>query len=192
MNSMEMVFKALELAAVRHRKQYRKGGDRTPYINHLVQVVNILASEGGETDIVLLSAAALHDVLEDTIKNDAEMQQVKAHITEVYGAEVLSVVLEVTDDKSLDKKEVRRLQVEHAPHMTQRAQKLKLADKLANIRDIAVNPPFFWPRKQIVAYIEWSKEVIDKLRGVHPVLETAFDKAYHEALEKHSGKRFIS
>jgi hypothetical protein len=46
----------------------------------------------------------------------------------------------VTDDKSLDKAERKRLQVEHAPKKTDAAKLIKLADKTSNVRAIAFAP----------------------------------------------------
>jgi guanosine-3',5'-bis(diphosphate) 3'-pyrophosphohydrolase len=58
------VVDAIAFAAHEHRKQTRKDEDRTPYINHPVALVRILAIEGGIEDGVVLCAAALHDFLD--------------------------------------------------------------------------------------------------------------------------------
>lgn len=50
----------------------------------------------------------------------------------------------VTDDKSLPKAERKRLQVEHAAHLSDRAKRVKLADKICNLRDVALTPPADW------------------------------------------------
>jgi len=49
---------------------------------------------------------------------------------------VADLVAEVTDDKSLPKIERKRLQVENAPHKSVRAQSIKLADKISNLRSM--------------------------------------------------------
>ncbi|NXU38589.1 MESH1 pyrophosphohydrolase, partial [Drymodes brunneopygia] len=59
-----------------------------------------------------------------------------SEIEERFGAEVRSVVEEVTDDKSLPKLERKRLQIERAPACSHRAKLVKLADKLYNLRDL--------------------------------------------------------
>jgi guanosine-3',5'-bis(diphosphate) 3'-pyrophosphohydrolase len=56
-------------------------------------------------------------------------------------------VQEVTDDKRLAKDERKRLQVEHAAHLSPKARAVKLADKIANLRDVADNPPAGGPLK---------------------------------------------
>ena len=57
--------KALAFAAEAHRNHRRKGASQEPYINHLIEVVDLVASvEDGDMDVLI--AALLHDVLEDT------------------------------------------------------------------------------------------------------------------------------
>ena len=46
-----------------------------------------------------------------------------------FGSRVCAIVLEVSDDKSLDKSVRKAKQIEHAPHLSSDAQSLKLADK---------------------------------------------------------------
>jgi guanosine-3',5'-bis(diphosphate) 3'-pyrophosphohydrolase len=140
-----------------------------------------LANEAGEDDPVLLVAAILHDVIEDTVHSVAERDSLCEEIRDVFGDEILSVTLEVTDDKSLEKKERKRLQVTEAPHKSVSAKKLKIADKIMNVRDIVKNPPAEWPRTRIIEYIQWSENVVAGLRGVSPRLEKMFDKTITEA-----------
>ena len=52
----------------------------------------------GIEDVTTLQAALLHDTIEDTETSPDELDY-------LFGSDVLSVVLEVTDDKSLDKAE---------------------------------------------------------------------------------------
>ena len=78
-----------------------------------------------------------------------------------------AIVAEVTDDKSLPKDERKRLQEEHAPGASFRAQQVKLADKIANLRDLAKRPPATWDLARKRAYFDWCKRVVDGLRGRH-------------------------
>ena len=84
----------------------------------------------------------------------------------------------VTDDKSLPKPERKRLQVEHAAHAPEGARLVKLADKVANLRDIEAKPPADWSFDRRQEYFDWAKQVIDQVRGTHPGLEGLFDAAY--------------
>ena len=84
--------------------------------------------------------------------------------------------MEVTDDKRLRRHTRKRLQIEHAPHLSRRAKLVKLADKICNLRDLRTNPPVGWSRRRKREYFGWAKRVVDGLRGVHPALERAFDR----------------
>ena len=177
MSDTPLILKALEFAAGRHRTQLRKGSDRTPYINHPIQVASLLANDAGETDPVLLVAAILHDVIEDTVDSVQERDQLISCISRIFGEEILVLTLEVTDDKTLEKKERKRLQVENASHKSVNAKKLKIADKIMNLRDIAENPPEGWQLQRISDYFDWAENVVAGLRGVNAKLEELFDQS---------------
>jgi guanosine-3',5'-bis(diphosphate) 3'-pyrophosphohydrolase len=80
----------------------------------------------------------LHDTIEDTETTADELRA-------LFGDQVASVVLEVTDDKSLDKAQRKQLQIEHAAHCSPQAKLVKLADKTCNVRDMASHAPHGWP-----------------------------------------------
>jgi guanosine-3',5'-bis(diphosphate) 3'-pyrophosphohydrolase len=156
-------------AAEKHRHQRRKDAAASPYINHPLTVANILANEGGIDDPVVLIAALLHDTLEDTATTIAELKA-------AFGAEITGVVLEVTDDTSLPSAERKRLQVEHAPKASSRAKLVKLADKIANLRDLRHCPPAGWSLARRQDYFDWAEAVVEGLRGINPELEAVFDR----------------
>ncbi len=162
---------ALTFAADKHRNQRRKGADQTPYINHPITVANILINEADITDECVLIAALLHDTVEDTDTTFEEIEQ-------RFGKTVRDIVSEVTDDKSLPSPIRKQQQIDHAGGLSDRAKLLKLADKTANLRDMATVPPADWSAKRIDDYLEWGKTVIDQLRGRHAQLEALFDQAY--------------
>jgi guanosine-3',5'-bis(diphosphate) 3'-pyrophosphohydrolase len=168
---LQRLLAALSFAAARHQHQRRKDSDASPYINHPVALANILCNEGQVTDIEVLCAALLHDTLEDTDTSTDELQA-------LFGQEVRDIVVEVSDDKSLPKAERKRLQVERAAAISAPAKLVKLADKISNLRDVADCPPPDWSLQRRQAYFDWSREVVDRLRGVHPQLEAVFDAAY--------------
>lgn len=162
---------ALAFAADKHRNQRRKDAEASPYINHPIALARILAVEGGVTDPATLAAAVLHDTIEDTDTTADELRQ-------LFGNKIANIVLEVTDDKALPKAERKRLQIEHAQHLSERAKLVKLADKIANLRDVTGSPPADWPLDRRQKYFDWAMQVIDGLRGIHPQLEAVFDETY--------------
>jgi guanosine-3',5'-bis(diphosphate) 3'-pyrophosphohydrolase len=168
---MKILLQALAFAADKHRTQRRKDASASPYINHPIALSNILLNEGGVEDERVLVAALLHDTLEDTETTAQELVR-------LFGKEIAELVLEVTDDKALPKTELKRLQIEHAPHIRRQAKLVKLADKICNLRDITTCAPADWSMARKQEYFEWAKAVVDGLRGVHPGLEYLFDEAY--------------
>jgi guanosine-3',5'-bis(diphosphate) 3'-pyrophosphohydrolase len=188
MSDIFLILKALEFAAERHRKQFRKGEDKSPYINHPIQVANLLANEADEKDPILITATILHDVIEDTVRTKKQKKELIEQIREIFGEEVLSITLEVTDDKSLSKKERKRLQIVHAPLLSEKAKKLKLADKIMNVRDITDNPPVIWPLKRIKKYLDWSEKVVAGLRGVNKKMDDTFEQTLKAGRIKYSKK----
>jgi guanosine-3',5'-bis(diphosphate) 3'-pyrophosphohydrolase len=160
--------KALAFAAEKHRRQQRKDADGSPYINHPIALSYVLTNEGGVFDSAVLCAALLHDTIEDTDTSEHEL-------TMVFGADIAAIVVEVTDDKSLDKHVRKQRQIEHAAHLSSGAKLVKLADKICNLRDLLASPPADWSAQRKRAYFDWAGEVIAGVRGVHPQLETVFD-----------------
>jgi GTP diphosphokinase / guanosine-3',5'-bis(diphosphate) 3'-diphosphatase len=168
MNNLANLLEAISFSAKKHRYQTRKGVDGEPYINHPIEVANILANVGKVTDYNVLTAAVLHDTVEDTETTAEEL-------TNLFGEKVCSIVLEVTDDKSLPKHERKLLQIEHSPHLSVEAKQVKLADKISNVSDVLNNPPD-WPEERKQEYIVWAKKVVAGLRGVNTDLDGLFDR----------------
>lgn len=172
-----VLVKAVAFAADKHRTQRRKDADASPYINHPIALANVLANEGGITDVVVLSAAVLHDTIEDTNTTAEEL-------TAIFGPKITATVLDVTDDKALDKHVRKQRQIEHAPHISKEAKLVKLADKICNLRDILASPPADWSPERKQGYFDWAAKVVAGVRGVHPELEAVFDEllAHHAEL----------
>ena len=170
-NEVKLLIKAVAFATDKHRYQRRKNVDKFPYINHPVALASILCNEAHITDMKVLCGALLHDTVEDT-KTTAE------ELVLEFGQEISDIVMEVTDDKSIEKQKRKQLQIEHAAHLSDSAKLIKLADKISNLRDIANDPPAEWSLERKLEYFDWAKEVIDQLRGVHSGLEVLFDQAY--------------
>ena len=57
---------------------------------------------------------------------------------------------------------------------------MKLADKIANLRDIIASPPASWSLARKREYFDWAKQVVDQVRGTNPKLERRFDSLYRK------------
>lgn len=163
-----LLLKALRFSADKHRHQRRKDVAQSPYINHPIEVVQLLWEVGGVREDAILLAAILHDTIEDTEARPEE-------ICEAFGEAVMGFVMEVTDDKSLPKQERKRLQVETAPHKSYGAKLIKLADKACNVRNLVTTPPRDWSLERRQEYLLWTEQVVAGLRGTNPALEAYYD-----------------
>ena len=167
---IEEIYAAYLFSAEAHDGQHRLTGE--PYIYHPIEVARILAEM--RIDHTTIIAAILHDVLEDTETTPGE-------ILESFGSDVLTIVQEVTDDKSFPKQARKDLQIAGAPRLSEQARWVKLADKICNLSDMAKNPPVGWPMERCVAYVDWCEAVIAGVRGTHVGLEGRFDDVCESA-----------
>ncbi|MGQ0559954.1 MAG: HD domain-containing protein [Sphingosinicella sp.] len=172
---IDLILRAACFAADKHRSQRRKDAAASPYINHPLDLAHILAADGGISDANVIAAALLHDTVEDT-------ETTLEELTGAFGPKIAAIVAEVTDDKTLPSRERKRLQVVKASSKSPEAKLVKLADKIANLRDLAISPPESWDDKRRRAYARWAKRVVAGLRGSNGRLETAFDQAHAQAL----------
>jgi len=180
-NQISKLIKAYRFSAEKHTAQRRKDTDASPYINHPIQVSEILYNTGEVRDLDVIIAAVLHDTIEDT-------NTTKEEIREQFGERVLSIVMECTDDKSLPKEKRKELQVINASHKSPEAKQIKIVDKICNVNDLIVSPPNNWSEERIVEYYNWAKNVVNGLKGINEKLDNLFDKTLTIALNKHKTK----
>lgn len=126
-----MVRRAYDIAAERHRDQLRSSGE--PYLSHLLEVAHILADM--RLDATTLTAALLHDVIEDT-------EFPLSRIEERFGADVAHLVEGVTKIGRLNMMAPEARQAENVRKMLLamvndvRVVLVKLADRLHNMRTL--------------------------------------------------------
>ncbi|KAI8922302.1 hypothetical protein DFJ77DRAFT_425257 [Powellomyces hirtus] len=165
------LLQATHFAAIKHAGQRRKDPQQTPYINHPIAVAHVLWKEAGVQDVPTLQAALLHDTVEDT---DTSFEEIGRE----FGPLVRQIVAECTDDKSLPKEERKRLQIVNAPHKSNQAKLVKMADKIHNLRDLQKTPPEGWTLPRVQTYFAWARQVTDGCRGVNPQLEAILEGIY--------------
>jgi GTP diphosphokinase / guanosine-3',5'-bis(diphosphate) 3'-diphosphatase len=127
----EMVRRAYERAASAHSGQRRLSGE--DYVNHPMEVAAILADL--ELDAETISAALLHDTVEDTALTAEEVQR-------EFGSEVARLVEGVTklgrislrSDQQQQAENIRKMMVAMAEDL--RVVLIKLADRLHNMRTL--------------------------------------------------------
>lgn len=166
---LHAILDAAHYAACKHAGQKRKGAAGEPYINHLLEVAELVSWGLTSPDSNLVIAALLHDSVEDAgVTMDELVQR--------FSQDVADLVMEVTDDKSLPKAERKRLQILNAPKKSVRAQVIKLADKISNLRSILNSPPVDWDEERKRQYFKWSKQVIAALSAPNPTLLAEFER----------------
>jgi GTP diphosphokinase / guanosine-3',5'-bis(diphosphate) 3'-diphosphatase len=131
-----LVRRAFDIAAERHRDQFRSSGD--PYVTHLLEVAHILADM--KLDATTLAAAILHDVIEDT-------EFPLSRLEERFGGEVSRLVEGVTKISRLNMMAPEARQAENVRKMLLamvndvRVVMVKLADRLHNMRTLEYLDP---------------------------------------------------
>ncbi len=146
---ISMIEKAYQIASKAHEGQFRKSGE--PYIMHPLCVAIILAEL--ELDKETIVAGILHDVIEDTIMTDEEIEK-------EFSSEILLLVDGVTkltklnfqaDKLEMQAENLRKMFLAMAKDI--RVILIKLADRLHNLRTLQYQSP----AKQI----EKARETMD-------------------------------
>ena len=161
--------RALTFAAEAHANQRRKGAAQEPYLNHLVEVMDLVAQATDGKDIELLIAALLHDVVEDTAVTQDQLEK-------KFGERVSRIVHENSDDMSLPKDERRRQRIAGMAKKSADARMVKTADVISNLRAITTSPPAGWTADRKLGYLEGCRQLIGAGRGANPSLEAVFDE----------------
>ncbi len=156
--------KALSFASVKHASQKRKA-DGTPYINHLIEVASILSSEGGIVDLDILSAAILHDVLEDTNTTKKQLQH-------EFGSHITNIVVELSDDKNLERKERKAMALQKILNASAEARLIKIADIISNL----IHLPGDWSFEKTQEYINYCKLMAAPCFQINEHLASKFKK----------------
>ncbi len=151
----EVMFRAVAFAARAHRHQLRKDGE-TPYVAHVVRVAFAVRQVFGIDDPKVLTAALLHDTIEDTPTDYDDL-------AERFGGDVAGWVAMLTKEMRLpeaDREAAYKTVLASAPWQVVVC---KLADIYDNLGDSANLPPARRPR----TYAR-SAEYLDAMRPTLP------------------------
>ncbi|SQD97787.1 MULTISPECIES: HD domain-containing protein [unclassified Parafrankia] len=149
---------AVAFAVRWHGDQTRPAGE--PYAEHLLEVVCVLVEAIGTTDIDVLRAAVLHDVVEDT---ECSLEDVR----ERFGDRVAGLVDWVTKpapSEGQTREEVRVAYLTRLLSAPDDALLVKLADRLSNVQRLDAHPR---PEKRRSYYQETVRSVVP-LAQSHP------------------------
>lgn len=128
---MNLIEQAQSFATQKHvLDNHQLYGNLLPYTHHPAAVVEVLR-RFGFTDEVIVTAAWLHDIVEDTRDKPNEVRV--RDIEELFGEEVAELVRAVTSDEGPNRKVRNALTYPRIFAAGERAIVLKLADRIANI-----------------------------------------------------------
>lgn len=127
------LLEAVAFAARAHRGQIRKDG-ATPYVSHVFRVCLTLRHVFGIEDNKVLTAAALHDTLEDTTSDFDDLR-------EQFGEDVAGWVAALSKDKRLPESEREEAYCRQLATAPWQVQVCKLADVFDNLLDSGHMPP---------------------------------------------------
>jgi guanosine-3',5'-bis(diphosphate) 3'-pyrophosphohydrolase len=145
------------MAVRAHASQLRKDR-RTPYVVHPVGVLRILCTNFGITDPEILSAAVLHDILEDT-------PVTRAQLLARFGKRVVGLVEELTIPPEFHGPSVAdsvktRVLVAAMRDISWTAVLIKLADRLDNLSDMSSAA---WNPEKRRAYRSQTRAMVEAL-----------------------------
>ena len=156
---------ALDFAATRHAGQTR-GVDGIPFVTHPVEVACLLHEAGYSDEVV--AAGVLHDVLEDT---DVQRAELEAR----FGAEVASLVAAVTDDPSIEDHTERKAALRHQVALAgEEAAAVFAADKVSKARELRTRARYGRFRRideAKLSHYQASLELLSELIPGHPLVE---------------------
>jgi guanosine-3',5'-bis(diphosphate) 3'-pyrophosphohydrolase len=131
--SHRLLLEAISFAARAHHGQLRKDG-RTPYARHVFRLCLVDRQIFGIDDVSVLTAAVLHDTVEDTTTDFDDLK-------EQFGAEIAGWVADLSKDKRLpeaDREKAYEARLAQAPWQVKIC---KLADIFDNLMDSVHMPP---------------------------------------------------
>ena len=97
-----------------------------------------------------------------------------------FGQAIRDLVQELTDDKRLPKGRTEGAAGRRRPPPVRPGEAIRIADKIANVRDVTHHPPAHWDLTRRREYLDWTEQVVAGCRGVNPPLEEAYDRVLSE------------
>ncbi|BAE51971.1 HD domain-containing protein [Paramagnetospirillum magneticum] len=169
--SQDIYLDALVFAAERHGDQKTPAG--FPYVTHLAsvaqEVMAALAVEPGRNGTLAVTAALLHDVIEDTATS-LEM------VAERFGPDVLAAVMALTKNSDLPKERRMPDSLERIQAQPPEVWMVKLADRIVNLGP----PPTHWTREKMAAYRAEAETILSALRDASPFLTHRLERRIAE------------
>jgi guanosine-3',5'-bis(diphosphate) 3'-pyrophosphohydrolase len=169
MSSEEILEYVKNFADNSHGNQVRKyTGER--YIQHPLRVMELVRDFHPDTEV--LAAALLHDVLEDTLVVEEEMETALLSVMpREQVLKVIQLVIDLTDIfikkdyPRLDRRSRKEKEAARLSRIKPEAQSVKYADIIDNVTDIMREDADF-----AKVYVREAKRMLLEMKGGHPAL----------------------
>ena len=157
--------KALRYAAEKHALQQQTLPDSIiPYAVHVSNVameILVAATHSKDFDTEFaIQVALLHDVLEDTVVTEEELE-------EVFGIAVTTGVQALTKDTDLPHEEQMMDSLQRIKNCVPEVRAVKLADIITNLQE----PPLSWSMDKRQHYLQEAGLILEELSGTNEYLE---------------------
>lgn len=166
-----LLLHATSFAAEAHKFQKRKNDDSS-FICHPLSAAYFIQSQldNSINSLRIIIATILHDTIEDTSIKIEDIEK-------EFGKEIASIVFEVTDDRTLSKRERKRAQLEHITKISKEAKFVKAADMYHNLNALKTLPPKNWSIEYIQGYFVWKKTIFEKgIKGINSKIDEIFEE----------------
>lgn len=180
---MSFIEKAKSLAEERHSGQCRPNLGREPKIVHIGEVASLVEKAGGSDQEI--SAAWLHDIIEDTATTLEEIEN-------IFGQEIAEIVDGLTDPKGFERLpllERKEKQAERLLTKSKSVKLIKICDQYSNCLSVLNDPPLDWPAEKSLVYFEGAKKLADICCPVSETMYESFINIYNEGALKYKEKQ---
>jgi guanosine-3',5'-bis(diphosphate) 3'-pyrophosphohydrolase len=169
LNLMNPLTQIENFAREAHKGQYRKFAEE-PYINHPVRVMECCRKYS--TALPVLSAALLHDVLEDTAVTRDELSSFLHRVMSPADADkTLALTIELTDVyvkenfPKWNRRKRKQMEADRLSHISAEGQTIKYADIIDNSNDITNAEPDF-----VIVFLRECHRLLKVMENGHPTL----------------------
>ena len=173
---MDVIEKAKEIASYAHRNHVRNDDAKTPYVQHLAEVADLVRESGGtESEI---AAAWLHDTVEDT---HITIDDIRKEFSEEI-AEIVAGLTDMPEWTTLSLAERKARQAKRVSKESSSIRRVKLADQASNVQIVGKKKLDSTTDKKIT-YIMGAKKIAEACKGVSAYLDTSFEERYQTAFK---------
>lgn len=153
-----------------------------PKAVHLQEVADLVWASGGTDEEI--AAAWLHDSIEDTKTSISDIEK-------NFGKNISSMVNGLTDYEHMANMNIferKKMQAERVAQESESVRRIKLADQISNVRYVAIDPPADMTDVDRIDYIKGARLIAEKCRGISPLLDNLFEKAYISGTKRYEIK----